>query len=531
MQLVNQHVKKIMEGCKERARAAGLRFEDETLEYLVTNRNLIELTPKHMIPTLYDYWVHDVQMLKGKGEYELYPHNPYETVINSRPPISYYNDNNPDWMNVAIFYHVIGHIDFFQNNAFFRNTWDDDFVGQALADKRLIARFRSEHGHWVDYVLEFGRGLDNLVGYFHSLANANYPKEIKTGKKVDYFFDVFLQHVKKLQTYEYLKYIEQYNEAIRKNKEVGEEVFFADMRRQFPEFESLYEKNDQKKKKKSTDVLEFIIDHSEHLQKEENQWMKIVLHVVRNTSMFFQPQIITKIFNEGWASYWHEKLYYQDERIKGHEVDFAKFHAGVTALPRVGLNPYATGIRLLYYLEDKAQRGQLSYDFERLADRQARKDYNKHTNKGQDFLFKLREDFCDFTLINNYIDQDFVDKYHLFVAGKRLNRLRQKWQYYIKSRKAADYKKMLVDSLYHPPQIRVDVDKSQNGELYLMHDFEGKQLVPEFIPNTMLGAEYLWGKPVKLETTEIHSQTNKDKLNYKRVLFTMRNRQLTKKYL
>ncbi|MGD9190451.1 MAG: SpoVR family protein, partial [Desulfobacterales bacterium] len=106
MELIDQHTKKIMEGCKQRAFKAGLRFQDETLEYIVSNRDLLELTPKLMIPTLYDYWVHDVEVLKEKGRYELYPSNPYETVINTRPAISYYNDNNPDWMNVMIFYHV-----------------------------------------------------------------------------------------------------------------------------------------------------------------------------------------------------------------------------------------------------------------------------------------------------------------------------------------------------------------------------------------------------------------------------------------
>ena len=117
MYLIDQHTKKIMEECKERARAAGLSFDNETLEYIVTNRDMINLGPKNMIPTLYDYWVHDVEVLKEQGKYKLYPGNPYETVINSRPAISFYNDNNPDWLNIMIFYHVLAHIDFFQNNV------------------------------------------------------------------------------------------------------------------------------------------------------------------------------------------------------------------------------------------------------------------------------------------------------------------------------------------------------------------------------------------------------------------------------
>ena len=64
MELIDQHTKGIMEGCKEKAREMGLSFDDGSLEYIVTNRDLLELTPKLMIPTLYDYWVHDVEVLK-----------------------------------------------------------------------------------------------------------------------------------------------------------------------------------------------------------------------------------------------------------------------------------------------------------------------------------------------------------------------------------------------------------------------------------------------------------------------------------
>ena len=110
MELIDQHAKKIMEGCKERARSAGLSFDDESLEYIVTNRDMLELSPKVMIPTLYDYWVQDVEVLKEKGRYELYPGNPYETVINTRPAISFYNDNNPDWLKLADSFGWHGHL-------------------------------------------------------------------------------------------------------------------------------------------------------------------------------------------------------------------------------------------------------------------------------------------------------------------------------------------------------------------------------------------------------------------------------------
>ena len=547
MELVDQHTKEIMEGCKERALQAGLRFEDESLEYIVTNRDLLELTPKVMIPTLYDYWVHDVEVLKERGRYELYPSNPYETVINTRPAISYYNDNNPDWMNVMIFYHVLGHIDFFQNNLYFRHTWDYDFNGRALSDKRLIAALRSEKGRWVDYIIEFSRGIDNLVGYHRELSDLDPPPTSDGSDRVNYYFDVFLQDTQKVNISEYIKEIERYNECMREDSETGEKKFFAEVRKKYPEYESLYKKSIKEKRNGRPDLFQYLLERSEFLQKEENAWMKSVMEVVRNTSVFLQPQIRTKIMNEGWASYWHEKLFLEDDRIKGHEVDFARTHAGVTSLPRVGLNPYALGMRMFYYIEQLGDTGRYSKEYRRLSDSVQRSDFDNHSQKGQDFIFQVRESMCDFTFINTFVDQDFITNNKLFVAGKRLNKDRMVWEYYVKSRKAEDYRQMLMDSLYHPPHIEIYEKNDADNVLYLVHHFEEKPLVKEFIANTMLGIEYLWGNPVQLETSEVvtsstpsasssSSGTMQEVLKpsdfkWERVVYTMKNRELSRQVM
>lgn len=532
MELIDQHTKAIMEECKRRAREAGLIFHDETLEYIVTNRDLLELSPKVMIPTLYDYWVHDVEVLKEKGKYELYPGNPYETVINTRPAVSFYNDNNPDWLNVMIFYHVLGHIDFFQNNTYYSHTWDYDFSGKALSDKRMIAKLRSEKGRWVDYVIEFARGMDNLVGYYDTLSGIDAPTPDRYRKRLDYYFDVFLQLVKKVSTHEYVKEVERYNKMSKEYGGQVEDVFFADIIQKHPEFENLFEKHlDEKKPGKKTDVIQYILENSEFLDKEENQWMKSVVQVVRGTSLFFQPQIRTKIMNEGWASYWHEHLFLSDDRIVGHEVEYARVNAGVTTMPRVGLNPYALGMKLFQYVEDLADKGKLTYRFQRIKNAWERSEYDAKTGKGKEFIFHLRKNFSDFLLVNTFLDQDFVDRNDLFVVGKRLNRQRQVWEYYVKSRKAEDYRQMVLDSLYHPPYIQVDTEKSTNGVLYLDHRFEGKPLYKDFIPNTMMGIEFLWGEPVKLETTELVERRvmGKKEVQERRVVYTMENKEISKK--
>lgn len=546
MELVSQHVKGIMEECKLRARDHGLKFDDETLEYIVTNRDMIELSPKVMIPTLYDYWVHDVRVLSGKGQYEAYPSNPYETVINTRPAISFYNDNNPDWLNVMIFYHVLGHIDFFQNNLFYRNTWDIDLTGQALSDKRIIAQLRSEKGRWVDYAIEFARGLDNLVGYQKELNNNIANENRQEFTKIDFYFDIFLQTLKKVPDHEYLKEISRYNDS----KEEPED-FFDLVVNKYPEFDELYNKERSSKTVSDMDVMEYIIRHSPFLKEDENEWIKTIIQIVKNTSMYFQPQIRTKIMNEGWASYWHEYLFMRDDRICGHEVDYAKINAGVTAMPKVGLNPYALGMRLFQHLKEMEDKGCYSFDYRFLNDKIKKKKYDTGKKSGDEYILQVRENFTDFTFINTFIDQEFITHHDLFVAGKRFNQKRMSLEYYIKSKKAEDYKQMVIDTLYHPPEIKVEPVNCKNGILYLNHLFENKPLKIDFIENTMIGIEYLWGGPVHLETSEPvvsgsaqSAQANfwdpasptsaaqkQSSIKWKRMLYVMENRKLHKREL
>jgi stage V sporulation protein R len=532
MELISQHTKQVMEECKVRAMDAGLSFDTNSLEYIVSNRDLIELSPKGMIPTLYDYWVNDVEVLKKKGVYKLYPTNPYETVINTRPAISFYNDNNPDWLNIMIFYHVLAHIDFFQNNILFEDTWRMNFVDKALASKRIIESYRSEYGRWVDYVIEFSRGINNLVGFFNKLSVRQFQTNLNPSKPVEFYFDVFLQDIKKAPEHVIFQEIEKYNQVMDQNENVGESIFFADVKRKYPEFDATYARYDEEKLRRK-DIMQYILDHSSFLNKEPNRWMKSVMEIVRETALYFEPQIRTKTINEGWSSYWHDQLFRKDERIAGHESSFAKINAFVTSISRVGLNPYAIGLRLFEYIEKLADQGRLEYKFQKIRDIPTRENYDNQSGEGKKAIFKVRENFSDFMFVNTFVDQDFVDEYKLFVAGKRVNEQKGVYEYFVKSRKAEDYKKMLTDNMYHPPVIEINQEKTTEDNLYLEHQFEGKQLYKDFIPETLIGIEYLWGGPVQLRTTEIVKRkiTRKDDkpdFKYREVLYAVKDRKVDK---
>ncbi|MFZ1200899.1 MAG: SpoVR family protein, partial [Desulfobacterales bacterium] len=94
--------------------------------------------------------------------------------------------------------------------------------------------------------------------------------------------------------------------------------------------------------------------------------------------------------------------------------------------------------------------------------------------------------------------------------------------------------------LYHPPHITIDVKKRDGNVLYLVHHFEGKPLVRDFIANTMLGLEYLWGGTVKLETSEVvatrdaaaqQEEARPAEIRWERALYTMKDRKLAREVM
>ena len=224
--------------------------------------------------------------------------------------------------------------------------------------------------------------------------------------------------------------------------------------------------------------------------------MKTVMQIVRKTSLFFQPQIRTKIMNEGWASYWHETLFLRDDRI---------------ARPRGGLRPgQRRGHRHAAGGAEPLRPGHAPVLLHRGGGRQGALQpasscacwtptsaarYDHGTGSGRDYIFAVRENLNDFLFINTFVEQDFVDRHRLFVAGKRLERaahglaiLRQEPQ----------GRGLPADGRWTPSTIRrtSTIDRHKTGEdgLYLVHHFEGKPLVQDFIANTLLGIEYPLGR-------------------------------------
>ena len=107
--------------------------------------------------------------------------------------------------------------------------------------------------------------------------------------------------------------------------------------------------------------------------------------MTREECYYFLPQRLTKIMNEGWATYWHSRLLTSGLLDGSEIVDFADCHAGATAVAPGQINPYKLGVELFRHAE----------------------------YKGHD-LFRLRRVHNDVSFIDEVIDEEFAETNQLF---------------------------------------------------------------------------------------------------------------------
>src|SRR5699024_11770219 len=110
----------------------------------------------------------------------------------------------------------------------------------------------------------------------------------------------------------------------------------------------------QAKKEKVTiennkDILLFIAEQSRFL----DDWQRDIIMMLREEMLYFWPQLITKIMNEGWASYWHQTIMRDLALSEEETIEFAKLHAGVIQPSKTSMNPYYLGLKLLEDIEER----------------------------------------------------------------------------------------------------------------------------------------------------------------------------------
>lgn len=474
---------------KKIAKDFGLDFF-ETEFLIIPNEKMLEIMAYHL-PGNYSHWSfgRDYEILRTKYEHGF--GLPYEVVLNTRPSRAYLMENNPFVLNVLVMAHVLSHGDFMKNNSYFRNT-RRDMLTQAEAASERFTKYEQDHG--IDIV---EKTIDAAHAIQYHLGFSLFEKEKKDKKRPS----------KKKRSQRNLSSFDYLNEGSKEDKNKKE--------------------NKKENERKREDVIGFIAENSRKLK----DWQKDVLFTIREQMHYLFPQIETKIMNEGWATYWHEKIMHELFKRKyltdkDHGI-FNYYHSRVIASNKLRLNPYLVGSFIFKDIEDRWNRGAFGDKYKKLGPYSKAK-YNLNLGKGEEKIFEVRKVYNDQMFLREFLTKELVDKLELYIYKEMVNRQTGEKRYVIVERNWKKIRDLLVRSRYFMfPVIVVDEKRTKKNEpyLWLEHIFDGLPLDEEYTQKTLEYIHFLWGAPVILLTYEIENS------KVKKVLYIVKKKKIKKKYL
>lgn len=440
----HQDLQKAIDEITEIASGFGLDFYP--MRYEICPADIIYTFGAYGMPTRFTHWSFGKQFHKMKMQYDFGLSKIYELVINSNPCYAFLLDTNRLIQNKLIIAHVLAHCDFFKNNMRFMNT-RRDMVESMTATAERIAAYEREYGKeevesFLDAVLAIQEHVDpTLMTRTTEVRKADdSPKAIRQTE----YDDLWGLGGKKPQ--------------IIKKKH-----------KRFPETQE-------------KDLLLFIEQYSRHLE----DWQRDVLTMMREEMLYFWPQLETKIMNEGWASFWHQRILREMNLTSDETVDFAKLNADVVQPSKTSINPYYLGVKIFEDIERRYNDPSEEMLWKGV-----------QPNSGREKIFEVREIESDASFIRNYLTKELIQREDLYLFKKQGN------DYKITDKDFENVRDQLISSRVNGgfPYIVVDNgDYLLNGELYLVHKFEGTELDVPYLENVLPYIYQLWGRIVHMET-------------------------------
>ena len=451
------------------AKEAGLDCFETVFE-LVTYDQISQFAAYGGFPVRYPHWKFGMEYEQLSKSYEYGLSKIYEMVINTDPCYAYLMEGNAMMDQKLVMAHVYGHCDFFKNNIWFSKT--NRKMMDAMANHATrIRRYMDRYG--VDVVEGFidkCLSIENLIDR-HSVYTPTtiIPKEPAQGPR-----PTVLKYDR-----EYMRdYINPPSFIEEQKKKIALD---SAMKQKFPETPE-------------RDVLKFLMQHA-----DLEDWQQDVLGIIRDEAYYFAPQGMTKTMNEGWASYWHSKLMTEKILNDSEIIDFADHHSGTTAMSPQGYNPYKVGIELMRNIEDRWNKGQFGREWEECDDIKERKNWDKKLNLGREKIFEVRKVYNDVTFIDEFLTEDFCVKNKMFVY--KFNKRTNQFEVDTRDFKAIKAKLLFQMTNFGQPIIKViDGNFENRGELLMGHVWEGVDMQPDYLTETLKNLFHIWRRPVNLAT-------------------------------
>ncbi|MPQ43039.1 SpoVR family protein [Clostridium tarantellae] len=388
------------------------------------------------MPSRYPHWSYGKAYEKNKTLYSLNMTGlPYEMVINSNPCLAYLMKDNTLLLQILTIAHVYGHNDFFKNNRLFK---------EGTNANETIEMFKLGADTVRSYINDPSIGYNQVETILDAAHALRFQVPRVTG-------------IKRLSQEEQRKKIlNDFNKA-KEDRSILEpyvEISPPNV------FKNPLNPDD--------DVLQFIIENG-----DLEDWAKTILQIVRRESLYFLPQIETKIMNEGWASYWHYTIVNELNLPTGLHLEFLKRHNDVVAPISYGLNPYYLGFRIFQDIEKKY---------------------------GREKMFEVRALERDSSFIRKYLTKELCEELNLFEYAKK------GFDFVVSEVSDDDGWKKIRNTIANDcgvgsiPYIRVKELNKKDRALNLEHVYDGRELEATYAKKTLKHINDLWRRKVTLET-------------------------------
>ncbi|WP_456282916.1 SpoVR family protein [Bacillus sp. JZ34] len=450
--------------------AEGFGLDFYPMRYEICPAEIIYTFGAYGMPTRYSHWSFGKQFHKMKLHYDFGLSKIYELVINSNPCYAFLLDSNSLIQNKLIVAHVLAHCDFFKNNCRFQNT-KRDMVESMSATAERIKHYETVHGSkeveaFLDAVLAIEEHIDPSLVRPKLSWSIDDEEEEETDASPTPYDDLWeLDH--------------------KGSKEKKKRT-----KKKFPP-------------KPEKDILLFIEEHSRELE----PWQRDILTMMREEMLYFWPQLETKIMNEGWASYWHQRIIRELDLTSSEAIEFAKLNAGVVQPSKTGINPYYLGLKIFEDIEERYNNP--TEDMKKMGVK---------PDSGREKIFEVREIESDISFIRNYLTKDLVMREDLYLFQK------QGRDYKIIDKDWKAVRDQLVSMRVNGgfPYLTVENgDYLKNNELYIKHWYEGIELDLKYLEKVLPYLHQLWGRSVHVETV----------LEDKPVMFSYDGKAVHRRYL
>ena len=441
------------------ARGMGLDFYPVNFE--VVPAEALYTFGAYGMPVRFTHWSFGKAFYRMKLQYDLNLSRIYELVINTNPAYAFLLEGNGLVQNKLVIGHVYAHVDFFKNNHYFSRT-PKDMVDRMSAHAERIHEYEIRYGREkVEKVMDAVLAIQEHVDY---RAHIGPKDETEKGRKLNFPARKVGHSCQgdacggKCSGDSAKNSCKDVQEKTRKRRVVSA---YEDLWVDLPDDES-----ESPPEQEFEDLLLYIIKFAPGLE----EWQKDIVSIVREESLYFYPQIETKIINEGWATFWHAKIMRELDLTDAESLEFALMHSQVVQPSRMGLNPYYLGVKIW---EDLAE------------------------DKTLEELFEVRETENDLSFIRNHLSRDLVKDLNLF----NFRKVGAHWQ--VTENEWEKVRDNLVKQLVnggHPRIVVIEGDYEGKGGLYLKHCHEGIDLDIIYLEKTLTLVQYLWGKSVALET-------------------------------